>query len=258
MAASMSEAGTVAGRPCASYTDPRLAAVYDPLNPPDAADAFYLDLAGDRPLTILDVGCGTGRLATALAERGQRVTGADPAGAMLDVARRRPGGDRVRWVEGTAGTLALGPAFDLIIMTGHVFQVFLEDNAVLAALSNLREHLAPGGKLAFEMRNAAVRDWETWTPDETREVVQVPGIGPVEVFHDIAAVDGRLVTFETHFVFGPGDTGFTESTLRFMDHDEVERFVEAAELRAQAWYGDWDRSAIADDSPEIIVIAGRG
>ena len=248
--------GADASRPCASYTDPRLAAVYDPLNPPDAADAFYLALAGREPLTILDMGCGTGRLAVALAERGHAVTGADPAPAMLDIACRRPGGEKVRWIESKAATLDLGPVFDLIIMTGHVFQVFLEDEEISAVLANLRGHLAPDGRLAFEMRNAAVRDWETWTPDETREVVQVPGIGPVQVHHDIARVEGRLVTFQTHFVFRPGDTAFTESTLRFMDHGEVAHFVESAGLRAQGWYGDWDRSPLKDDSPEIIVIAG--
>jgi len=47
----------------ARYADPRLAAVYDALNPPGARTDFCLDLAGDVPVRVLDVGCGTGLLA---------------------------------------------------------------------------------------------------------------------------------------------------------------------------------------------------
>ncbi|MBM3545856.1 MAG: class I SAM-dependent methyltransferase [Alphaproteobacteria bacterium] len=77
--------------PCASYTDPRLAAVYDPLNPPGREQDFHLALAGERPCAILDLGCGTGRLACAFAARGHRVHGVDPAPAMLDIAQARSG-----------------------------------------------------------------------------------------------------------------------------------------------------------------------
>ena len=63
------------------YTDPRLAAIYDALNPPDEDTAFYLALAGTKSRHILDIGCGTGYLACALAEMGHQVTGADPATA---------------------------------------------------------------------------------------------------------------------------------------------------------------------------------
>lgn len=133
--------------PCASYSDPRLTAVYDPLNAQDYGTPFFRDLAGAVPKTILDIGCGTGRLACDLAARRHLVTGADPAAAMLGVARNRPGGDKVTWIEADAAGLSAGLRFDLIIMTGHAFQVLLEDREVRAALSNLHRHLAPGGRL---------------------------------------------------------------------------------------------------------------
>ena len=44
-----------------SYTDPRLTAVYDHLNPDSEDRDFYVALAGDEPKTVLDMGCGTGR-----------------------------------------------------------------------------------------------------------------------------------------------------------------------------------------------------
>ncbi len=78
------------------------------------------------------------------------MTGADPAVAMLDIARSRYGGDKVKWINIGAADLSLETRFDLIIMTGHAFQVFLTDQDVSAMLRVLRGHLAPGGRLASE------------------------------------------------------------------------------------------------------------
>lgn len=242
--------------PCAAYTDARLAACYDAANPTDAADAFYLALAGDQPKTILDMGSGTGRLAVALAARGHRVTGADPSAGMMKIARSRPDTERVRWVDSEAAHLALEERFDLIIMTGHVFQVFLEDDSVRAILRTLRRHLAPGGRLAFETRNPLVEEWREWVPHLTRERLQVPGIGVVEIHYDIAKAEGAFITFETRFRFAPDDVVIAPTTLRFMSHDELAAFLAEAGFAEVAWFGDWDRSPISATSPEIIVFAG--
>lgn len=241
--------------PCPAYTDPRLAACYDAANPPEAHYPYYLALAGDAPKTILDMGCGTGRLAVALAEKGHRVTGADPSAGMMKVARGRPGTERVRWIDSDAASLALDTRFDLIIMTGHVFQVFLDDEDVRATLRALRRHLAPGGRLAFETRNPLVEEWRAWVPALTRETVQVPGIGAVEIHYDIASSDSTFVTFETHFRFAPDDIVVATTTLRFMSRDELAAFLAEAGFTDIAWFGDWDRSALSASSPEIIVVA---
>jgi SAM-dependent methyltransferase len=241
---------------CASYTEPRLAAVYDTLNPREADTDFYLGLAGEIPLAVLDAGCGTGLLATAFAARGHHVTGADPAPAMLDVARKRQGADKVRWVDATAAGLALDARFDLIVMTGHVFQVFLDDEAVHAALSALRRHLAPAGRLAFESRNPIVREWEDWVPERTLERLALPDGTAVEVHYDIAAVHGDLVSFRTHFRFAGEAPVVTTSTLRFMSRGQIARHLEAAGFARVEWLGGWDHAPLTGTSPEIIAIAG--
>ncbi|MCB1435289.1 MAG: class I SAM-dependent methyltransferase, partial [Alphaproteobacteria bacterium] len=111
--------------PEALYNDPSLVQFYDLDNGWYDDTRFCLGMARDGQ-RVLDLGCGTGLLAAALAER-CRVTGVDPAAAMLDVARQRAGGDRVTWVEGDARTIRLGEVFDFVVMTGHAFQVFLTD-----------------------------------------------------------------------------------------------------------------------------------
>jgi SAM-dependent methyltransferase len=251
----------------AAYADKRLAALYDALNPPGPETAFYLGLAGEasqpgpggeqggRPAWILDMGCGTGRLACELAARGHQVTGADPAAAMLDVARARPGGDRVRWIQTDAVRLAGRTRFDLIVLTGHVFQLLLDDRDVRAALRTLSQHQASGGWLAFETRNPAVREWQDWNPGQTTRRVEAGGLA-AEVHYDISGVSGELVTYETWFRFADGDVVVVPDTLRFMDQAQVAGFLADAGRTEVTWYGDWDRSPASPASPEIIAVAG--
>ncbi len=247
-----------ASQPSESYADPRLAALYDALNPPDAAEAFYLGLAGPQPARILDMGCGTGQLACEFAARGHDVTGADPAAAMLAVARGRPGGDRVRWIQAGAAALATPARFDLIVMTGHVFQLLRGDRDVRAALEVLAGHLAPGGRIAFETRNPAVREWQEWNPRDTRQRVEAAGL-IADVHYEISAVAGELVTYETWFRFtGAREAVVVPDTLRFMDQAQVAAFLTEAGLTRVTWYGDWDGSPHGPASPEIIAIAAPG
>jgi ubiquinone/menaquinone biosynthesis C-methylase UbiE len=242
--------------PCPIYTDPRLAACYDAVNQLESVDAHYLALAGDAPKAILDMGCGTGRLAVALAERGHKVIGADPSAGMMRVARGRPGSERVTWIDSDAKGLVLETRFDLIVMTGNVFQVFLADDEVRAVLRTLRRHLAPGGKLAFETRNPLVEEWRGWTPALTRETIDVPGVGAVEVHYDIAEAAGAFVTYETHYRFGPDDVAVGRDTLRFMTREELSAFLAEAGFTDVMWYGDWDRAPLTAQSPEFVVVAG--
>jgi len=91
---------------------------------------------------VLDLGCGTGTLCCALAVGGHRVVGVEPSMAMLAVARSKPFAERVEWVQSSAQAYRSQRRFELIVMTGHVFQVFLTDAEVLAALETMRRHLA--------------------------------------------------------------------------------------------------------------------
>jgi hypothetical protein len=144
--------------------------------------------------------------------------------------------------------------FDLIVMTGHVFQLLLDDDAVRAALGALRCHLAPGGQLAFETRNPRVREWQYWSPAETQERVETAD-GAADVHYDISSVTGELVTYETCIRFPDGEQITVPDTLRFMAQAEVAGFLAGAGLTDVTWYGDWDRSPAGPDSPEIIAVA---
>src|SRR4051812_50200166 len=97
------------------YRDPALVRFYDLANQWGSDFDYCLSLASDAN-SILDLGCGTGELAAALAQN-RKVTGVDPAAAMLEIALRRPGGEKVRWLEADARSVQLGERFDLIVLT---------------------------------------------------------------------------------------------------------------------------------------------
>lgn len=240
------------------YTDPRLVALYDALNPYAADTAFYLALAAAHPgAAVLDIGCGTGLLACELAARGHEVTAVDPAAPMLDVARTRPGAEAVRWVHGTGGDAEAASA-DLAVMTGHVAQVFLDDADWEAALAAAHRALRPGGRLAFESRNPAVAPWRGWTPQASRrEVPDVDG-SPVVVWTQLLEEGAGRVAFENHYRFArSGRELVSTSLLRFRDRRELVASVEAAGFAVTDVLGDWDGRPATDTSRELIVVAQR-
>ncbi len=240
-----------------AFSQHDMAILYDSFNGDGPDREFYLRLAGS-PCRILDLGCGTGSLTLALARRGHAVAGLDPAAGMLAVARAKDTDGIVEWISGSAMDFALGREFDLIIMTGHVFQVFLDDSEAGAVLSAARRHLAPGGRLAFESRNPLVREWETWSEARTRKRADIPGPGPVEVYYQVHHVDAEHVTFDTVFtLIETGERRTSASTLRFPSRDTIARLLDEAGFSTVDWHGDWKRSPLTPQGPEIIAIARR-
>jgi SAM-dependent methyltransferase len=104
------------------YSDADTAALYDRLNPWGPSDDFYLSFVMAAP-SVLDVGCGTGRLC-----------GVDPDLAALERARRRAD---VEWVEGSAADLHLDGEFALAVMASNVFQVFVTDEELRASVESV-------------------------------------------------------------------------------------------------------------------------
>ena len=146
------------------FTSPRLAAIYDDLDPDRSDLDHYLRIVEEfGGQSLLDVGCGTGVFACLLVARGVDVVGIDPADAMLSIARHRPWGDsdRVRWLLGDVACLP-PLQLDMATMTGNVAQVFLSDDAWTATLSGIRGALRPTGHLVFEVRDPARRASEEW------------------------------------------------------------------------------------------------
>jgi SAM-dependent methyltransferase len=239
--------------PDAIFEDPRLAGVYDPLDPDRSDLDTYAAIAAEfGAASVLDVGCGTGSFACLLASRGLAVTGVDPAGASLDVARVKPGAGAVRWLHGDATSLP-PLQVDLATMTGNVAQVFLSDEEWTATLSGIRAALRPGGRLVFETRDPARRAWLGWTREHSFRRTEIPGAGVVQSWHELTGVSGELVSFRSVVVFEADDAVITSvSTLRFRHRDAI-----AASLDAAGYRLDEVRDAPDRPGREFVFVARR-
>jgi 2-polyprenyl-3-methyl-5-hydroxy-6-metoxy-1,4-benzoquinol methylase len=97
-----------------------------------------------EPASVLDAGCGTGRVAIELAARGIDVVGVD-----LDPAMIGPAGVKapeLEWIEADLATVDVGRQFDVVVMAGNVM-IFVERGTEAAVVANVARHVAPGGHL---------------------------------------------------------------------------------------------------------------
>lgn len=213
------------------FENPRLAEIYDPLDQDRSDLDLYADLATELGArSVLDIGCGTGTFACLLALRGVDVTGVDPSSASVDVARRKPGAERVRWLTGDASTLP-PLQVDLVTMTANVAQVFLTDHDWASTLRAARAALRPGGFLVFETRDPAREGWREWNREESYRRVEIPGHGTVESWVILTDLESPFVSFRWTFVFeSDGTTLTSDSTIRFRSRDDVLTSLAAADF----------------------------
>ncbi|TRV71977.1 class I SAM-dependent methyltransferase [Streptomyces sp. 130] len=235
------------------FAHPLLAALYDPLDPDRSDLDPYLRMAEEFGARhVLDIGCGTGVFALLLADSGKEVVGVDPAQASIDVARAKPGSERVRWICGDA--TALPPLrVDLATMTANVAQAIVDPGDWQATLRGVHAALRPGGRLVFETRVPARRAWEKWTREQSHSVTEVDGVGAVETWVQVTEVTGPLVSFRWTYRFAADGRSLTsDSTLRFREREEIE-----ADLRAADYVVEDIRDAPDRPGREYVFIARR-
>ena len=234
------------------YTNQRLARLYDIENGWGADRDFYFGLAGLHPMRILDLGCGTGALCNAYAAIGHSVTGVDPAQAMLNVAQQPKISKQVTWVQSLAQDFGGSGLFDLIVMTGHAFQVLQTDADIAATLATAKAHLAQNGRFVFETRNPAA-DWANRWHQSSFALMQNGQI--ISVSRRVMEQSDQFIRFSTDYRFD--DTTLTsDSRLRFLAPDQIIERLQQAGLHCEQVYGDWDCSPFNPaSSDEMIFVA---
>lgn len=125
-----------------------------------------------EPASVLDAGCGTGRVAIELAARGLDVAGSDIDPQMLAEAQAKA--PELQWVQSNLAALDIGRTFDVVVMAGNVI-LFVEPGTEKACVAGAARHVAPGGCLiaGFSLaQGVSVDAWEGW--------LRTAGLGPVE------------------------------------------------------------------------------
>jgi SAM-dependent methyltransferase len=231
--------------------------------------AFYREMARDFGDPILELGCGTGRITMALAQTGKRITGLDVSEKMLERAALKRGAlhteerERVHLTQGDMRKFDLGEKFRLVIIPFRPFQHLLELQQQMDCLTCVRKHLAPGGRLVLDvfqtdaermhdpvhMRETVLVEYQTSEGRQVRISERVAAfhraeqINNVEMIYSVTHADGR----RERLVFA--------WPLRYFFRYEVEHLLARCGFRVAAEYGNFDRTPIHDDSPEMIFVA---
>ncbi len=231
--------------------------------------AFYREAVRDFGDPVLELGCGTGRITMALAEAGKRVTGLDLSERMLERAARKRAAlyteerERVHLVQGDMARFDLGETFRLVIIPFRPFQHLLEVPEQMNCLECVKKHLAPGGRLILDvfqtdaermhdpvhMREVLVTEYKTADGRQVRISERVAAFHRAEQRNDVEMIfsirhkDGR----EERLVFA--------WPLRYFFRFEVEHLLARCGFRVTLLYGDFDRTPMRDESPEMIFVA---
>jgi SAM-dependent methyltransferase len=134
---------------------------------------------------VLELGCGFGRVVTALAAPGRTVVGVDRDPELLAMARVAVEGlprelrSGVELLEGDMRRVSLHRRFDRVLLPFGGLWCMLDDDDLHAALTTAARHLAPGGRIAFDVYRADAFHAEA-EPDDVPDDAFAP-VGRVEV-----------------------------------------------------------------------------
>ena len=233
------------------YSDARL---YDLLFPADeAAVEFYRAEADGKGGRVLELGCGTGNKLIPIAADGHPSVGLDLSPNMLAEARRKADerGVSVDWLQGDMRDVDLDDEFDLIFIAANALLHLHRADDIVQCFRAVRRHLAPSGRLVFDVFNPNVRLLAG--ADGTRRPrtsFTDPDRGEVRVDVDDAYDAAAQVTRGRWYFSTDCEPDFQEVSIevRSIFPQELPVLLESAGLRLVERFGDWGGNPFAANS----------
>jgi SAM-dependent methyltransferase len=243
------------------------AAFYDAIHGHFRDDiGLWLSFCGRTDRPVLEVGCGTGRVALELARAGHEVTGIDASPAMLERARAKAEADAidVTFIEGRPLDLALErDHYGLVLFPLDVFLYCASGEEQLGTLRSLGETLVYNGLLALDLPGPAAG----LDPDSNGQQLLVfsgesESGEQFDCYHlhedDLSLQERHLrVTYESTSADGLVRRRASTHLLRYVYRFETEYLLEAAGLALVDVYGDYDLGPLTNESERMIVMARR-
>ena len=228
---------------------------------------FLLRHLPHKPQDVLELACGTGRVAVPLAEAGHRVVAVDYAADMLRIARAKRDALGVtqrslQLLHRDILRLSLGRQFDWVVLMFNTFLSFTTLAAQDRALQVVRKHLKPNGRFWLDVfqpnlallareRSTGIDGSVFYVPDLDRTVFMT-----VDVRRDPSR-QLQEVTFNYKWFDkrGQPQRQHTRFDITFIFPRELQILLERNGLRVRKMWGNYDGSPLNADSPRIIVMA---
>ncbi len=226
---------------------------------------FWQRLAGRTGGRVLELGCGTGRVAIPVARAGAHVVGIDRSASMLDRARKRARRSKLagslHLVRGDVRALPFPPAgFRLVAAPYGILQSLLDDATLDAALASAHRVLAKGGTFGIDL----VSDLTSWAEYDRRVKLRGPAgrsqtrITLIESVRQDRA--RRLTVFDQEFVERRGTASRSHRfslAFRTVSVEEMVSRLEAHGFRVSAVLGDYDGGPWDPRADVWLILATR-
>lgn len=230
---------------------------------------FYVDEAAAAQGPVLELGCGTGRILIPTARAGHTITGLDGSAHMLERCRTKISHEpadvrsRIRLTRGDIRGFELAERFALITAPFRVVQHLTSIDDQLRFLDAVARHLAPGGRLVFDVFNpnfARLVAGDSTEHEDTPQRLLPDGRAMRRAFR-VAAVRMIDQVSEIELIYYVSDaTGTLQRyvqafEMRWFSRSEIEHLLVRSGFAVQAIYGNFDRSPLIEGSVEQIVCA---
>lgn len=231
------------------YFDDRVAKAYDADNEGSEITTddlpFYLGLAREAAALghgVLELACGTGRIAVPMAKEAIPVVGLDRSPPMLDIARKKSrGAGNPRWVEAEMTDFHLNERFGLVIVAFRSFMHLITVTDQEACLWLAREHLVENGRLALNFLNPAI----------------LPLAGQSTTLQGFA-----LGSQITKSAARNGDSALISrihrgQRLRYVFRADMEHLLSRTGFEVETLYGWFDGRPVQEDSSELVWVTRK-
>ncbi len=206
--------------------------------------------------TVLELACGTGRVAIPLTEAGFSVTGIDISAGMLETARQKS--DAVAWIQGDIRDFHLDRQFSTVIFVFNALCHLLTLDDFEACMRCVREHLAPDGRLIIDV---FVPEFRILTrPHDSlflfSEYPDPDGSGRMMVMssnrYEPDTQINRITTYH-RFPNGPEVQG--SLTMRMYYPQELDALLKYNGFTIEQKFGDYEGKPFDSKSEQQIIIA---
>jgi SAM-dependent methyltransferase len=244
-----------------AYADPILDELLS--GEPKIDNTFFLNILESIRGSILELGCGYGRITIPLAQRGiTNLTGLELSAPSLAYARIKAGNLPIEWVEADVRSFQLGQKYPFIFARGNVFDFMLTRSDQEAMLSRVREHLDVNGQFMF--------DYNYYPPNRMINVLE-----EVEWFQ-ITHPNGRQIFLSGTDEFDHSQQYHIQTcyerwdrpdgelvrppwqlTLRYFMSQEIDSLLHYNGFKVVSKYADYDGSLETFDKPARVLICQK-
>ena len=234
---------------------------------PEGEAEFYLNAITRIGGSVLELGVGTGRIAIPAAAMGHEITGVDLNRPMLDRCREKsaqaPLAGNLTLIEADISELDLEKRdYDLVIIPAHTLALVTDEDRQLETLKRCADHMADDANLIFNLFHPSPDllhgdNEETFLlgvieDESTGNRHVLTGMNDFDTVHQLNRCTQTIETLDSR-----GELIDCEELLvlfRYLHHDQVEDMLMRAGLKAVEVFGDFDRTALTDDSEEMIYV----